>query len=326
MGTRNLFFVQSPLQIICAQEARERYCRDEKNHLVIIDRQDRNSIDFSQKSNEIDNRWHQISRHREPRRRGFFRIFVRLWNTILITRKHGSGMGKVFLGDANLNWFRMLGKKFGTEVIWLDDGAASINVIKDYEKRGIFESTNPTTPRLFSLFASTELERRTKGAVQLNTLDYLRQTRKVNQTVAKKRAVFIGQWLSERGGVNEMAEMAVLKRACADLPEWDLSYIRHRHESSEKLHLISQLMPVVTYERSIEATYLQADEVPELIISWYSTALFTLNHLFPEVDILSLLVPLSDATPEQEKDWRSVYDALKETGVEIKDYTRGMGL
>ncbi|PRY79637.1 hypothetical protein CLV80_102282 [Yoonia maritima] len=317
---KNLFVVLNPFQLMCAQEAREKFCRGEDNYLVIIDRCGSDTPEYRQKNAALDTGWSLVTRHREPKNKGAMRIPARLWNTLRIRMKMARATGKVFLGDPYLKWFRMLGRMFGDEVIWLDDGAASIFVIPHFLSKGCLNEPNETTPKYFSVFSNPKIEAQTCGAIMRNDFALLRQSRHPNQVMANKQAFFIGQWLSEKGGVDQDAELKVLSMAVESLSDWKITYVPHRHESDEKLAKIAKLMPIQRFEKSIEATMLSNEVLPQLFVSWYSTALFTLGQMVPECERISIQVPLSAATEKQKAEWSLVYEALRDDDVEIRDY------
>jgi hypothetical protein len=67
----------------------------------------------------------------------------------------------------------------------------------------------------------------------------------------------------------------------------------------------------------VEASLLAEENIPQLIVSWYSTALFTLNLLFPELKILALQLPLDSIDKQRAEGVRAVYDALLNADVTI---------
>lgn len=317
---KNLFIILNPFQLMCAQEARDKFCRGEDNYLVIIDRNGPASREYRQKNLVLDAAWTLVSRHSEPKKKSVLRIPVRLWNTFQIWKNMRGAKGKVFLRDPYLNWFRMLGRIFGDEVTWLDDGAASIFILPQFMAAGYLDAPNETTPKYFSVFSNPKIEAQSCGAVLRNEFSSLRTSRNPNQVVVPKKAFFIGQWLSERGGVKQDEELTVLTMAVGELSDWEIVYVPHRHESAEKLARIQEFMPVQAFEKSMEETLLSGEELPQLLISWYSTALFTLGQLLPECERLSIQVPLTAASDKQSSEWSLVYQALRDDDVEVLDY------
>lgn len=317
--SRNLFVVLSPLQLICAQEAREKFCLGEYNHLVIVNRNIIGSRDYKHKINELDEYWTKITEVSEPKNKGIMRFLIRIINTLIIFSRHGFSSGNVFLGDAYLNWFWLLGKLFGNEVTWLDDGASSINFLADFNARGFLNTPNKRTPKFFTIFASHGMVKNSNCAIVINNLEVFQRRRCLNQIVQQKSMIFIGQWLSERGGVDQDAEVAILQSLMKKYQGWDVRYISHRHESSIKLEKIKDFMKVVEFERSIESSLLASSEVPEEIVSWYSSALFTLKPLLPKTKFSALKVPLEYASERQASEWLCVYDALEGIGIQIID-------
>jgi len=127
----------------------------------------------------------------------------------------------------------------------------------------------------------------------------------------------VGQWLSERKCVSLKAEVAGLKAIADALPDWEKTYIPHRYDSAEKIALISEFFSIETFDQTFERQLLQQSELPQLIISWYSTVLFTVNQMFPEIKLLSVRVPIDDISAQKEDEWKAVYDAYQDLGIEV---------
>lgn len=315
--TRNIFIVLTPFQLICAQEAREEFCKEDCNHLIIIERRRKGTVEHTQIECELDKSWQLVTRHREQPKHNAFRILSRIKNTFKIIYLHGIKKGKVFLGDGRISWFRTLGRMLGTEVIWLDDGAATINIISDFKSKGLVNEPNSPIPKLYTIFANDALKIKSNGAIVKNNLRTLAKSRRGDQTVAEGKAMFIGQWLSEQGVIDVGYEVALLAKTREFFCNWEIKYICHRHEDSKKLNEIGDFFHVCSYKNSIERQLLKEKQVPELIISWYSTALFTLRELFPEARIVSIELPQSTIAIHQRKSIGNVYNVLKSLNIEV---------
>lgn len=313
--SRNLFVVLSPLQIICAQEARERFCRGDDNYLVVVNRTGTDSADTSHKMREMDAGWARIIHVRETPRRGPARVPIRLWNTFKIALAYRSAGGKVFLGDPMIDWFGMLGKIFGGEVVWLDDGAASVNVLHRFRNTDALTTPNPTTPRYFTIFADDATISASNGAIMRNDLSYLRSLGVPDQPTEPRTALFIGQWLSENGGVDQDAEVAALRHAVSLLDGWTVTYVPHRHETEAKLARFADFVDIVRFDEALERKLLKSPTKPEMILGWYSSALFTLKRLYPEIIYHAVHAPLGAASAKQRDAILQVYDALEDMGV-----------
>lgn len=315
--TRNIFIVLTPFQLICAQEAREELCKGDCNHLIIIERRRKGTVEHTQIERELDKSWQLVTRHREQPNKNAFRIISRIKNTFKIIYLHGIKKGKVFVGDGRISWFRTLGRLLGTEVIWLDDGAATINIIRDFQSKGLVNESTSMTPRLYTIFGSDALKIKSNGAIIKNNLKILARSRRSDQTIAEGKAIFIGQWLSEQGVIDVGCEVALLDKARKYFCNWEIKYISHRHESSRKLSEISDFYHVYSYNNSIERQLLEEKQVPNLVISWYSTALFTLRELFPEARIVAIELPQSTISIHQRESIGNVYSALKSSNIEV---------
>jgi len=314
---RNLFFVMSPLQVICAQEAREAFCAGEENHLVIIDRTPPGTPDYDQKRIELDDKWHKVTSHSEAKSKGLARTVNRLWNSARIRWHHGGAKGKVILGDPKISWFAWLGRRYGTEVVWLDEGSQSITVLKEFFAKGLLTKPNATTPKFFTLFATDDMVAASGGSVVHNTLSQLRRIAAPTQQVDRTQALFLGQWISEYGLLTQDEELKAIAFAQDSLPDQQMTYACHRHDSAGKLAKIEPLMTVTRFEEAIERHLLQQAKVPGVIVSCCSGALLTLRRLYPELTYVAVRPDYDLADAAAQERLRNLYAAFETLGIEV---------
>lgn len=316
MAHVNIFIVMSPFQIVCANEARDRYCSGESNHLVVIDGGSHGDHAFRQKTAEIDSNWTKVTRIADVKDRRQWRFILRLLKTFSIIRKNGWRRGKAFVGDPKKNWFRFVAILLGTEVIWLDDGASSINLLKKNLGKSILQSPNATTPKFFTIFGNPKLEKVTLGAVVQNDMRY--SVSKIsNQSGSNGLIYFAGQWLSEMGVVSLKQELFTLQEAVDWLDPSRVIYIPHRHDSSLKLNEIAKICKVKALNCTLETYLGQEDQLPDAIVSWYSTALFTVKVLYPSIQLISIRVPLSSTQEKMHEEINNVYRNIKSLGIRV---------
>lgn len=311
-----LFVVISPFQIVCAQEARDTFANGAPCHLVIVSREPPDSPDFRHKTEVFDDGWARITWLREPKERGLVKSLLRVWLTAKIAARHGKSRGRVFLGDPDIKWFASLGRMFGPHVTWLDDGSASISVLERFLERDDHRSANPDTPRFFTIFGTDQLAADTNGAVLQNNLASI-GAKSAQQGVAPKQVWIIGQWLSERGGISRAVELHLLQDTLATVPEADVRYIPHRHESAEKLAEIGKFCAVTPLGQPVETVLREAEVLPGQVLSYYSTALFTIRLLFPQIHVSGVQVPYAEASAKEKALWESVYRHMDDQGIDV---------
>ena len=317
MFHKNLFLVETPLQLICAQEARDRFCAEEHNHLVVICRGSAEAI-FHKTLFEADGGWSRVTHVRERTRRGRGRIVNRLWWTCVILARHGPFRGHVFTASPFRDWHTRLARLFGKDVTWLDDGAASIKHLGQFAGTDCLSFPNRKTPKFFTIFGTPELEKQSNGAIVQNALSTRRAKLRAKRIEADK-LWFLGQPISGLKGISEEDELSVLERVVAEAgQEKTVIYIPHGAEKEAKLERISEFCTIYRPDICLESALSLADDLPGSVMSWFSTGLFTLKLLFPDIKASAIQLPL-DTVPKETRDgMEAVYNYYAQFGISVR--------
>ena len=319
-----LFIVITPFQLMCAVEARNVFCGADKCHLIVIDRERVGHPSSEHLTRTIDRHWDSVIRLQETKRRGLPRTLSRLWLTFkLLIHLPSNGALRnraVFVGEPRVSWLRALGKFFGHATVWLDDGAASLFAIADMRNSRSYRLPVDGLPHMFTIFGSAEIEAENAGGIAHNRMNEHDNASAMHARISRGEAIIAGQWLSEAKLISQEDELKYLQAVKSALKDWDVTYAPHRHESQEKLDLIAAMgLPVVRLDNPMEVDFGEREAVPELLISWYSTVLFSARTLFPQMKVCGLRPPLSDETSDGLRQVEIVYDAMKKAGMSLVD-------
>lgn len=209
---------------------------------------------------------------------------------------------RLIIGNYNdlLNHFVIQYSKHNCLVL-VDDGLASLSVAskryreinennsilyqnKKQKIRPFFAKKilrlNKFIPPKITFFSSYKLKQNPSDVFVKNKYELIRKgikDKKHNQT-----AYFIGQPLTELKILDEQYYLDILNRTKNKYNDKTIIYIPHRTENHSKLARINQIIPVKPQEIPIEQLVLQEQEIPELFISIYSSALINLRLIFQE--------------------------------------------
>lgn len=287
----NIFIVRTPLQAFNAIEAKERFCRDDHNHIIIVYRNDSDKrliekiLVPKQWTNIL---YQQIKPHRE-----LFFLFRHLLKQFPI-------INFCFIGDHStlINYY--MNRVKYEKLILLDDGTATIRIADLLEKK-VFHKIKKTAysekkyfellfEKLFkidtkyyynsTLFSIYDL----KNNIDIINNDY-RFFQKNIETLPKKRVVFfIGSNIKDKILINEKLFEKHLANIVSIYKKRniELYYILHRKEDQEYMSDLSKKLDFksIKFDNIIELEILNLGYVPIEIATFLSTAITTLKCLY----------------------------------------------
>ena len=317
MTQTNLFLANTPLQLICAQEARDKFCKGERNHLLVLRRGTGESPVYRKTVLEIDDGWTRVTHVHERTRRGPGRSLNRLWWTLVILARHGPVRGKVFLASAFRDWHSTLARLFGREVTWIDDGTSSIGHLNRFSGSAYLSSPNHTTPKFFTIFGTAELERESNGAIVQNMLS-ARRTGQESRLTDPGKVWFLGQPISQIGALSEEEELALLEKIFEEVGrDKTIVYVPHGAEKDDKLDRISRFCALYRPYFCVESALNEVEKLPVSVMSWCSTGLFTINLLFPQIVVSAVQIPYDGTPKEKCEQLERVYRHYAQFGIPI---------
>lgn len=176
---------------------------------------------------------------------------------------------RVFIGNYESRLIKWL-IPYNEKIILLDDGLKTIRIQKQF-----------TPEKHFDWFTIFDLAPINEQKIYKNELTTV-QTRITEHPDKKKTILFIGAKLSEEKIIDEDYNIEIIKRVTKDFRDAQITYVAHRGENQAKLNKIQQIknFEVVQLTYPLELLPIYGDFSPSVIISFYSTALITLNKIY----------------------------------------------
>lgn len=296
----NLFLITSPLQLINAIEAKAHFNLT-LNILVVIftEHESKNKNQISRLINEDE--WDKVIRF-DQRLKNSKTTFLRQIKLVRLLQKESYNM--LFCGDfSSIN--KMIIANVQKEKVYLmDDGAVTINrylnelgVKYSDQKIPLKKKVRQWRFNLFGLktiptdtinmFTSYELTPHGNEEIVRNELKYFKETF-LAQAMIDNTVYFLGQPLSEIHVIKRETYLEYIQ-SIKNYYDTKIVYIPHRAE-----HVIDDIMAmederfkVVYTDLPIELEFITTNRYPMQIGSFFSSALFTLNIIYPEATIIA---------------------------------------
>lgn len=302
------FFVITPLQYLCALEAKHHFCGELKyNNLIIF------TVflpALSQLSNIVHTcDWDAIDYlPKTTKRNKYFDFIADYYKHKLLLNSIINKIGNddfVFIGNVGDLWlYWLLANLKCRNKIIIDDGMATINHIeggkiqfrRGKRLRNIIEerllnlpkSLNTSSISYFSLFSKLDFY---QVNYIRNNFSYVRLTYGRHFYQKTREAFFVGQHLVDLGVINLNAYIDIVNTIKKYYQEkgYTFQYCKHRTENASQLPADWN---VHTFDYPIEVQMLRQSSLPCIIVGFYSSALLNLKLLFPkQMDIVSVRLP-----------------------------------
>lgn len=317
---KNLFIVRSPLQIINAIEAVHNFNLTDNTLVLIHNRSITNTEQMKDLLNLI--KWEEIIHVEESYGSKFFKYIS------LIKQLKKERYNYLFIGELGVSYKMIVANTKKEKVFLIDDGTATImyydrfikhdryNKYNFREIRFLFFGLNIKVKDKINLFTYFDLKPVHGNEVVKNRLIYFRSTYLFNIKKEKDVIYFIGQPADVFMDIDlykESIEKLMIKY------NKKIIYIPHRSEKKEQVQAImsmkNQNFEIYKPAMPIELYFLYSKLYPLYIISYYSTALVTLNMLFEESRIEYIKVAKNSINEERFAMIENTYKFLDESGI-----------
>lgn len=312
----NLIVVASPFQLISALEAiyhfrdKERNGKENYHVLVFLSKHDNtNKLMLSLIEQFTLGILCEFSYIR------YTNEFSFLWRKLkFISKNRKIGYNKLMVGHLDEFSIKLLicNLKFA-KLFSLDDGAATLTInnrIKEYDfyltcfnsLRSVNNFIKYIMVKVFSLqksrnvvvnwFTVFDFIPNNNGEVYTHQFQFLRRNFNSDR-IGNHGTLFIGANLVNAGVVKSLDKYKELLINIFKQVEGIIYYVPHRYEDISLLDDVFSLFDVQVVKGigMIEIFLLQQDLYPSRIISFYSTALYTLSKLFPTCEVLFVEIP-----------------------------------
>ncbi|UTW67325.1 hypothetical protein KFE94_04205 [bacterium SCSIO 12643] len=266
---KSLLIIESPLQLLNAYEAIFNF--DISDGILLI-----RYSGFKQNDRQIDDILEKV---KSPNNVQVRSVLIRVADRNLLDygkaflQKLKLGVEKfetIYVGNYDSPFIKLvIGKK--KNLILLDDGSRTISAQQKFSNKHHFD--------WFTFFDLVPF----KGQkIYSNKFEYIQKRIQKSDSSEKKPIIFIGANLSEDEIISEEYNIDLIKKIAKRYSDYNLLYVPHRSENQSKLKVISSIENIVLkhLDFPIELLPVYDYPIPSQIISFYSTALFTLGKIY----------------------------------------------
>jgi hypothetical protein len=264
---KSFLFIESPLQLLNANEAVNRYSLDDYNIIVRLSNNEKSDeqIIYIIKQLGIENiKYIKINVSNKNIIDYIKLLFYRF--RYIFTK-----VNKIFIGNCESGFLKLILKQFDKEdIILLDDGAKSIDIQKNFN-----DEVN------YNLFTMYDLKPYQNQIIDKNNYEKLQKDLK-QLKINTNQVLFLGLKLSEIGITSEEYYLKKIKQISAYYNNAEILYISHRGETHDKLEKIKSMadIEVIVLDYPVELYGLYNDDIPYKVASFYSTALLTMKNIY----------------------------------------------
>ena len=266
---KNLYIIESPLQLLNAYEAINTFSA--KKHVLLIrlsnnpygDKQILDTISKLKIQDVAEIKTVKI----KVENRGLRDLFTLL---LLKFKFLFHSYQKVFIGEYESRFMQFI-IPFTENTILLDDGSKTLNTQKQFTETNCYD--------WFTLFDIKPLNGQN---IYKNNFIFLNKFITTRTSSKKNTVLFIGSNLSEDGVISEQYNLELIQKIAKKYSEYQIQYIAHRRESDAKLDRINSISNITTVRLKfpIELLSIYSELQPNYMISFYSTALITLKKIY----------------------------------------------
>ncbi len=320
---KNLFIVKTPLQVINSIEAIEYFNLKDNIVIVIRNKNDKNS-------NQIDKvvdlyKWKEIiTINTENDKTSYFKYL----SIIKELKKHKYNY--IFFARFGSIQRLIISNTIKNNLYYFDDGMETITM---YNKFLTTNKINKLDSRQFArlrfalvglkiniydtinLFTYFDLKPFGNSKVALNKLEYFR-SKYIEHSKIDENIYILGQPLFERGLLDENKYIEYIQNI---INKYDkpITYIPHKGEAlNSKINLlVNNNFKIKNLELPIELYFLENNIQPAHIISFFTTAFFTLKLFYPKALFQAIYIPEKFLLKKQ-SEIQAHYDFISNLSIE----------
>jgi len=182
------------------------------------------------------------------------------------------------LGDYHSGYLSLLRRVClkDKKVIHLDDGSSTIRANNSF-----------TEDKFFDWFTIYDLKKLSKQIIVQHDFPYLRS--KIQNRVLNRNntTIILGDKFYEAGLLTIDNSNKIMQQLMHKLTGEKVIYMAHRGESAEKLDYLRERykISVIKNDFPIELYGFYTKELPKQVVSFFSTALFSLQKIYPEIEV-----------------------------------------
>jgi len=334
MIKKNLFIVASPLQLLNALESQETF-KTTNNILLLIYNSNLNATDLSQKKSLINiKKWNEIIYYDL----GLIAKKKRFFEQVkLIKKLKFFHYNYLFSGDFGTIQQAIMANISVNEIYLLDDGTASIFTYEKLRNKNYFQSI-PFSGKLklfrytlaglkykihkdINFFTIYDIQALPHMKVVKHGFSYLKST-KLQECKNDNNIYLLGQNIAEVHWITKEKYLKYLEKIIAKF-KGRIIYKPHRSEEITKeydcLLCDNFIIDKEISQGPIETSLIDNGIYPKMIISFFSSALFSLDKIFSDSEIYAIKIDKNDLVANQDNIAivDECYNFFRNTGVNI---------
>jgi hypothetical protein len=264
---KSLLFIESPLQLLNAFEAIEKFQLKDYSTIIRLSNIEKNDkqMKFLVDKLDIKNVLYITINIKNRTIIDYMKIFF--YRVKYIFAK----LDQIFIGNYDSGFLQFIMKQFNqNNIVLLDDGAKSIDIQKKFTEQSNY---NLFTMYNFKPFNSQILYKNNYRALKMKLNDLI---------IDADTIMFLGLKLCEIGIITEDYYIEKIKQIAYLYSDYKILYISHREEKKSKLEKIRNISNIIVKELDypIELYGLYEDVIPYKVASFYSTALYTMKNIY----------------------------------------------
>lgn len=318
----NIFFIESPLQLLNALEAKYFYHLSKEDSILVVlnagSQENLKQIQFLIDSDD----WGMVQQF-TYNIASVKNIFGRIKEITEVLKETG-GVERVFIGEYKNQIMRHFANTYKkAEVILLDDGAAILNVYNRILKKERFDSRSIVKRLLkryvlgikyynikkLTFFTAYDLKETANLAVEKN--EYACLKKRISSMEHNDAVYLLGQPMSEKNIMDEEAYLEYIRRLAEFFPDKNVIYIKHRSENDAKMKKIEELFGITVkrFNTCIEYELAYGEYLPFMVIGFYSSALINCSKIFKDyIKLKSFYFANKDIKNSHKKDVENIYN------------------
>ena len=300
---KSLLFIESPIQLINAYEAINKYSIKKYKIIVRFSKviQNDEQIQYVIDKLKIQNIKYITIGINNRNIKDYLQLFYYKY-----LYKVPQDIDKIFIGNYDSGFLNLIIKKVTKDkIVLLDDGAKTIDIQAKFTD---LNNYNLFTMYDFKAYKNQEIIKNDFINLQTNL-----QQLKINQ----EQILFLGLKLSEIGIVTQEYYVELINKIALFYQGKQIIYISHRGETKTKLDKLKNIknLEVIQLDYPVELYGLYNEEIPYKVSSFYSTALLTMKNIYG-IEAESFMFDYNNSKYKDSID--NVYDYYKEN-IYIRD-------
>lgn len=317
----NVFFIDSPLQLLSATSARRKFGGRSILIVYLGGREKKNNN--NQILDSLDEGWDLVFYLKKENN------YLLLANTFFLkvlplAFKYRGEVNKYFFGEYRNVDMVIFGEILKPkDKVLLDDGSFTITAQKKYIKNKTYPYKNSKKSKIFflgcrkyhapNLYSFFDLEQ----YLVAGQVNYFEPRVKKNISIDNGVVYFFGSKFTENNSIKSIDEIKILSKVIEVYENFEAFYIPHRDESEEKINKIKVLGYKVKYLGGAAETYFDKTEVmPEIVVSYYSTVLYSCFIRFKNVCVKTINVERYLLKEHDKINAKEIYEYYDELGLD----------